>query len=217
MSKVLIITNPSYDRVTEYLNAWSEVAIDLARSAPGVIVLELNGKNANKISLEKAVEEYKPQLIIFNGHGNHDFITGFDQEILVRATENEQMLKGAIVHAMSCDAGKTLGPACIKIGGIAYIGYKEEFKLTHLDKTTKLDQLNDQVARLFLEPAFEFIVALLQGDSVEKAFQRSRKMCGDTLLDFVASPEASKYSKVAGGLYHNYKHQVCLGDVKATF
>jgi hypothetical protein len=114
MSRILVVTNPCDDRVTEYLDTWSEKAINLAKAQPDTFVYELRDKKANQAEFIKVVEEKQPRLILFNGHGNHDFITGFGQEILIRCGENEHYLKNAIIHAMSCNAGKTLGPACIK-------------------------------------------------------------------------------------------------------
>src|SRR5207302_611826 len=113
--------------------------------------------------------------------------TGFNQETLIRCGENEQLLKDAIVHAMSCNAGKTLGPQAIKIGSVAYIGYNEEFKLTHLDKRARGEQLKDDIARLFLEPAYEVIIALIEGNTVGEAYKRSRRMYADILTQLSTS------------------------------
>jgi hypothetical protein len=217
MSRILVVTNPCDDKVTEYLDTWSEKAISLAKTKPDTFVYELRGKKANQADFIKIVEEKQPRLILFNGHGNHDLITGFNQEVLIRCGENEGCLKNAIIHAMSCNAGKTLGPACIKIGSLAYIGYKEEFKLTHLNKNTKEEQLQDEVAKFFLEPAYEVIIALIEGSTVGEAYDRSRKMCGDNLTSLITSNSPSLNSSVASRLYYNYQHQICLGDGKVAF
>ncbi len=217
MSRILIVTNPCDDKVTEYLDTWSEKAINLAKAQPDTFVYELRGGKANREDFVKVIEEKQPQLILFNSHGNHDSITGFNQDVLVRCGENEHLLKDKIIHAMSCNAGKTLGPEAIKIGGVAYIGYKEEFKLTHLNKNTKAEQLRDEVAQFFLEPAYEAIIALVEGSTVEEAFNRSRKMCADNLTSLITSNSPSLNSSVASRLYHNYQHQVYLGNGAATF
>src|SRR5581483_8420715 len=120
MSRILVVTNPCDDKVTEYLDTWSEKAINLAKEQPDTFVYELRWEKANREDFVKVIEEKQPRLILFNGHGNHDFITGFNQDVLVRCGENEQLLKDKIVHAMSCNAGKTLGPEAIKIGSVAY-------------------------------------------------------------------------------------------------
>jgi hypothetical protein len=217
MSRILVVTNPSDDRVTEYLDSWSAKAIDLAKAQPDTFVFELRKEQANKAELVKLIEDKKPHLILFNGHGDHDFITGFDQEVLIKSGENEELLKNIIVHAMSCNAGKTLGPEAIKIGSVAYIGYKEEFKLTHLNKTTKAEQLADDVAKFFLEPAYEVIIALIEGNTVEQAYQRSRGIYADNLTSLMTSTHPDINPTIVSRLYHNYLHQVCLGNTASTF
>lgn len=217
MSRIMVVTNPSDDRVTEYLDSWSEKAVNLAKAHSDTFVFELRKENANRSEFVKLIEEKKPQLILFNGHGNHDFITGFNQDVLIRCGDNEYLLKDAIVHAMSCNAGKTLGPESIKIGTVAYIGYKEEFKLTHLNKQTKTEQLKDDVARLFLEPAYEVIIALIEGSAAEEAYKRSRSMYADILTSLLASDHPSLNPGAASHLYHNYQHQICLGNMASKF
>jgi len=217
MSRILLVTNPSDDAVTEYLDAWSEKAVDLAKGQPDTKVFELRRENVNKDKFIKLVEQENPQLILFNGHGDHNLITGFNQEVLIKCGADEQYLKNKILYALSCKAGKTLGPACIEIGSLAYIGYKEEFKLTHLNKTTKIEQQQDEMANLFLEPAYEALLALIEGNTVEKAFQRSQKMYADNLMSLMTSKIAGLNPGAASRLYHNYQNHICLGNQNVVF
>ena len=155
--------------------------------------------------------------MVFNGHGSDDCITGFGQEILIRCDENEHLLKGRLVHALACHSGKTLGPRCIQIGTLAYIGYKEAFKIAHLDRASKEEQFKDEVAQFFLQPAYEAVAALIEGSTAKEAYERSQKMGSDFLITLLASDSTEYNTTVASLLFHNLTHQVCLGDKQASF
>jgi len=216
MSRIILVTNPSDDKPTEYLDAWSEQFINLARNQKDTVVFELRRDQANKGKLTQLIENEKPQLVVFNGHGNDDSITGFGQEILIRCDENERLLREKIVHTLACHSGKTLGPRCIQIGTLAYIGYKEAFKFVHLNKMSKEEQVRDEMAQFFLRPAYEVVTALIEGSTVEEAYDRSQKLGSDFLITLLASESTAHNTTVASRLFHNLTHQVCLGNKHAS-
>jgi len=219
MSRIILVTNPADDNdaAIRYLDAWSELIIKTAKEQKDTLIFELKNEQANKQELTKIIQREKPQLVVFNGHGNDSCIMGFKQKILIRCDDNEHLLKEKIIHSMSCNSGKELGKKCIKIGTLSYIGYSEEFKLTYLNKQTKQEMLNDPVAKFFLRPAFEAILALIRGDTTGKAYKKSQKMYKENLLTLIASSLTEYNTKVASRLYHNLKYQVCLGDSQANF
>lgn len=217
MTRILLITNPSDDRPTQYLGAWSEKIVDLAKKQPDTKVFSLDKEMANKQQLSCVIEKEKPQLIIFNGHGDSNCITGFGQEILIKCGDNEAVLEDAIIHSLSCDSGALLGPASIKIGALAYIGYREKFKLIHLNQETNQERLDDNVANFFLSPAFEVVVALIEGASVGEAYARSQKIYAENLRALITSKNTDFNTTVASQVFHNMKYQICLGNNAATF
>jgi len=83
MTRIVVATNPADDLATEYLDAWHKRVVDFAKNQPNTEIFELNKEKANKEDLTKLIEEKKSQLIIFNGHGSHDSIFGFNQGVLV--------------------------------------------------------------------------------------------------------------------------------------
>ncbi len=217
MARILLITNPSDDVPTKYLGAWSEKIINLAKQQTDTVVFSLDRKEANKMQVAKIIEMEKPQLILFNGHGDSESITGFNQEVLIRCNENEYLLANKIVHSLSCDSGKNLGPQCIKIGTLAYIGYKEKFKLIHLNKSSQTEMLNDDIANFFLQPAYEAVVALIEGATAEEAYKRSQRIYRDNLSILITSKDTGYNTIVASQLYHNMVYQVRLGKSEAFF
>lgn len=217
MARILLITNPSDDRPTEYLGAWSERIVELAKKQPDTKIISLDRESANRKQLTYVVEKEKPQLIIFNGHGDNNCITGFGQEILVQCDDNVVLLKHKIIHSLSCNSGELLGPASIKIGALAYIGYREKFKLIHLNQETHQTRLEDSVANFFLAPAFEAVIALVEGSLTGEAYARSQKIYAENLRVLVTSKNTDYNTTVASQVYHNMIYQVCLGDNTTSF
>jgi len=218
MSRIIIATNPANDIVTQYLDAWQNEVVNLAKRQKDTFIFELNREETNKESLAELIKEKSPQLVIFNGHGSYDSVFGFDGGFLIKADENESVLIKTIVHSLTCSSGKILGPSCIKIGALSYIGYKEEFKIVYQnDKNTKIEMFEDEVARLFLGPAFEAIFSLIKGCSAQEAFANSQKKYSENLQYSILKNDPRYNIAVAPRLYHNLIHQVCLGDGASFF
>jgi hypothetical protein len=218
MSRIIVATNPSCDMATEYLDVWHTKAVNLAKEQADTYIFELNKEKTNKQELTELIIQKNPQLVILNGHGSYNSIVGFDGSFLVKSEENEDILAKRIVHSVACSAGKELGPCCIRIGSLAYIGYKENFRMLHkLNQNTKEEKNNDEIAELFLGAAFEAVFSLIKGLSVKDAFDNSQKMYLKNLQYTIAANNPFLNSAVAPHLYHDFIHQVCLGDGNACF
>jgi hypothetical protein len=217
MPRILLATSPADDTATQYLDVWTQKVIALARKQPDTEIFELCGSQANREEFTRLVQEHKPQLIILNGHGSKNLITGFNKEILVACDDNETLLKDTITHALSCDTGQELGPRAITIGTRSFIGYTELFQFYHLNRQTKEEQRQDAVAGFFLDPAYEVIIALIEGNDAQTAYERSQKMHKATLESLLTSKNTNYNTGLASSVYHNLTHQVCLGDPKASF
>ncbi len=217
MARILLVSNASHDVQTSYLDAWSANIFDYAKSQKDITFFELKGHKATKKELTELIEREKPNLIIFNGHGESDTIKGFNYEVLVKCDENEVLLKNKIVHAMACDAGRELGQKSIAIGTLAYIGYTQKFKLACEKILEKEDQLEDEYAGFILEPAFEAVLALIQGTTAKEAYDRSQKKSIQVLRILLTKTNPALNRDVASQLFHNLKHQVLLGDPTVRF
>ncbi len=216
MAKTLLVTNPSCDEATEYLDSWSVGIIEAAKKQKDTLVLELRKQDVSKENLTKLIDEHKPKLVLFHGHGGEAHIQGFEYNILIKCGDNEHLLKDKIIHSLACDSGKKLGPDCIRIGTMAYLGYKEEFKFAHLNKTGQQEQSQDVIAELFLNPAFETVRALITGRTAEQAHSQSQKMYLQNLSK-VLTNQSPQALNIAALIYHDLTHQVCLGDKAAYF
>jgi len=217
MSRILLITNAAHDTATDYLDAWSEKILETVKRQKDVAVFKLRGRDTTKKNVTKLIEIEKPRLVIFNGHGDENSITGYNFEILIRSDDNEILLDKKIIHAFACNAGKMLGPKCILIGSLTYIGYREKFKLTHLNKTTKDEKIIDPIATLFLDPAFSAIFALIEGKTTFEGYKISQRKYLENLKILLTSNSTDLNTTVAARLFHDFKYQVCLGSKGAIF
>src|SRR3989339_1998945 len=101
MNKAILITRPDHDLITTYLFQWSEYVINLANKK-NIKVLDLSGKRANEKMFTSYIVKNEPILVFFNGHGDEDVITGYNNEPLVAVNKNEKLLEKKIVYARSC-------------------------------------------------------------------------------------------------------------------
>ena len=144
----LLVTRPEYDPTTRYISCWAELIINLAKSK-GFMVLDLQRTKANRKELEGRIKKLHPELVFLNEHGNDESITGHDNEVLVGLEENHQVLGGRVTYALSCSAGKLLGPAIAKEEA-TFIGYSDKFVFMH-DFKYMSKPLQDPKAKPFME------------------------------------------------------------------
>lgn len=217
-TRVVVVTNPSHDDPTRYLNFWWRLTISsLKAQFIGFDVYELKNDKVTKENLTKLVEKKNPGLILFHGHGGGKKIFGFKENILVACDDNEHLLQNKIIHSLTCDSGRDLGQKCVRIGTKAFIGYKKEFKFAYLSEKTDTLRSRDVLAGIFFRPAFEVDRALLEGNSIERAYIRSQQVYKDNLQMLLTSNKPKVNTEYASFLYHDLINQVALGDRNATF
>jgi hypothetical protein len=205
MSSILI-TRPKHDGATRYLFYWAEKIIGLAKQK-GIKILDLKEKRANKKEFVSIMSKMKPLLIFLNGHGADDRVNGHNDEILIKAGENEDLLKNKIVYTLSCRSGNDLGPKSINAGTLSYVGYNDDFVfIWDEDKLTR--PLEDKTAELFLGPSNYVVESLLKGHTVDESYKRSQKL----FIDNIQKVLTSESSYLAPYLLWDARHQVCLGD-----
>ena len=77
MKKCFLLTRPDHDLITKYLFYWSRLVIKEAKNV-GFKVLDIRGKKATRKNFLTYLKKYQPQLILFNGHGADDLVTGYE-------------------------------------------------------------------------------------------------------------------------------------------
>lgn len=206
MPHAIAITRPFYDDTTSYLHRWNLDVVKYARTTSSSVV-DLDQKRASRKELESVVRKLNPEIIILNGHGTGDSILGQDNEVLIKVGENEYILKNSVVFSLSCSSAKVLGPASIKVGAKAYIGYKEDFIFVYTDGySTRAEQ--DPLAKLFLEPTNKIAMSLVSGNSPKDSHQRGLNAFLKNLQQVLLSESSEGY--IARFLLWDLTNQTCL-------
>ncbi|HEU4966995.1 MAG TPA: hypothetical protein VFT53_05995 [Candidatus Saccharimonadales bacterium] len=211
--EVVLVTNPSYDVVTRHFSHWVGRVLKHMKTLKGVHVVELPGKKAHPRNLRKSIAKHAPDMVFFNGHGNHSEVVGHNGVVLVACHDaSHTQLKGTIVHCLACQSGKTLGQELIKIGALAFIGYQEDFKFFYTKDDPKT-QGHDDIAALFLEPAHLPMIALVSGKKAGHAYNEARRLYKKNFLTAYAN---NMDSDVLGALADDLRHMVIHGDHEAS-
>jgi len=210
MSNVFLITRPNYDQGTNYLFLWTKSILGFSKKR-GWVVLNLSDKKANRKSFLSYIKKQNPKFIFFNGHGSATTINGHNGEMLVETGKDKIILKGKIIYARCCEAAKVFGRQCIKEGVLAFIGYKEKYLLGY-SKRKVLKPLNDEVAKLFMEPSNLIALSILKGNSVEHAFIKSQKQMSKNLSFMMSTKATYEQRNAVQYLHSNKMNQVLLGD-----
>ena len=215
MQKGLIITCPEHDDATAYLTYFSEDIIDEAEKKPlrskKVSYNELNIGDFSKI-LTKL--DYK--LVVLNGHGSHDSIFGYKQNVIIQLGKNDYLLKERLVYARSCDAGAELGPECMehtKEG--CFIGYNLPF-VFYMDSKWTTKPNNDRIARLFIEPSNLVPISIIKGHSAVESHNNAKKQMLKTMNKLIKEGKKEQETPFyLEALWNNYLGQVIYGNMEA--
>lgn len=206
----MLVTRPNHDLTTTYLFFWSELLIKQAKIG-NEPVIDLAGKKANIKEFTSVIKKKHPGLIVINGHGNDDIVTGYDNEPLIQAGKNQTLLKNAVVFARSCRSAKILGPVSVDSGCIAYIGYDDDFVFV-TEKGKLSSPLEDKTAQLFLEPSNHVVISLLKKQTPQDANNRSKKLFKQNIQKLTTSAATKEDKQLIPYLVWDYIHQVCLEE-----
>ena len=154
-------------------------------------------------------------MIVFNGHGTENSIKGYKDEVIVATELNENLLKGRIVYARSCNAASSLGKsATIGTTNGCFIGYIVPFKFW-ANSLYAHSPLKDNLARIFLEPSNLIPIALIKGHTTKEASQSSKRQILKNIKKILRNKN-NESSFIAEDLWNNYVGQVLLGNASAT-
>jgi len=186
---MLIFLRPEYDGPTRYTARWAKSLVLLANKK-GFSTTDLSSKRANRKTIESFLKKRDISFVMFNGHGGFDKVYGQDNEVLISANDNEHLLKSAIIYSLTCNSAKILGPASVKAGALAYIGYKDNFWFTY--KKEKITRpLKDKRAQPFFVAAHDIVIALFKNHTIDYAVQKSKEKFNDFSKKMMTS-EASQ-------------------------
>lgn len=194
-----------------YISAWAEEVIAFAK-VKSIEVVDLVKDKAKREEFEGRIKKLSPRLIFLNGHGDHDSIAGQDNDVLIKAGDNHDLLAGKITYALSCNSGETLGPKVAENKNTSYVGYKDDFIFV-ADGRYIAKPLDDSRAKPFMESSNQVMMSILKGHSTEEAARRSKNLFREHYLKLSSSMAGVDSLQAAQFLWWNMRNQVCLGDM----
>lgn len=209
----ILITQPNFDKTTQYISAWSEEVEEFSIKR-GNKTLILKGKRANRSEFESVMKKTVPQLIMLNGHGNDREVAGQDNEVLLDSESVENIIKGKIIYALSCSAAKVLGQDCIEKGTISFFGYNEEYIFLHSHIKVSRPR-EDKRAALFFKPSNQIPISLIKGNTTQESYKDSKNTLKRTIIDLLNSETTNEERVCLPYLVWNYQHLTLLGNEKA--
>jgi len=217
MAKNFLITRPNHDITTSYLHDFSKETVKTAKATMDIHVTNLEGSNANRKKLEKALTKENPGLIFLNGHGDRRRVAGYQDEIILDG-KNVELTKEKIVYALSCDSLEDLGQTAVEKGAKAYVGYKARFMLVR-DPSREGAPNKDKNALPFKRACSALITSLVFGNSIEKAIELTRKEYRHSIRSYGTAKD-DPYGDtplIRFALAWNLEFLDMHGDPKATF
>lgn len=166
--------------------------------------IHLEGERARQRHFCGLLSRGYVDIVLINGHGSDSMITGHNQEVLIDS-KNVGLLRGKMVHALSCKTAKTLGGLAMTVGARGYVGYDENFVL--MMRRDGLSQpLKDDLAKLFLEPAFTAPRGLLNGKLPSEAASLARNAYRRSIAEALNSDVQSDREQCIPWLWHDLIH-----------
>jgi hypothetical protein len=210
MTKSILVTRPDHEIVTKYCSVWSEDVVTLAKSK-AMDVYDLKGKKAVRKEFESYIRSQMPSLIFLNGHGNGQLVTGQNDEPLL---DDSAPVNDSILYARSCDAAQELGPALVRRGARAFIGYQRKFTLFY-DPAFVTKPHKDPMARRFMESSNLVVSTLIKDHTADEADQRAKDAMLRHLKAMLSSEATFEERYAAPAMWNNMAVQVVLGNGNA--
>lgn len=127
-SSSILAIESSWDSATKTLFAYREKHLYTRLKKTGWDLTILSGKMARRVFFEAEAAKDGIRLIIGMGHGDYDHFTGHLGEVVLEVGKYDAaIVRGRIIHLLSCRTAGKLGPDLIASGATAFFGYSGAF------------------------------------------------------------------------------------------
>jgi hypothetical protein len=206
----VLFFRPDTDQAMTYAKYWVGIPIQKAIDL-GYTVLDMVDSDATKEKLEELMKNEKIDLAFMAGHGNSNTFTGYQQEIVMQACQNDQIMSGTISHFLSCSVGQQLLPSMISKTAISTIGYQVDFQFM-IDTSVPIEQ--DQFAEPFKDVTVAIINSILDGKPLKEVWDTGIAKCEEWIAKLWNKTETD-WAEVISCLEHNRDGMIALGDKEA--
>ncbi len=201
---LLLLTRPRYDTPTHYLFYWAGLLIDEAKKK-GVKVIDLDKNKAKQKKLHSYLAKQPVDIVILNGHGNQESVSG-QGEIILSTGNGTKLLRGKIIFVRACDSGAILGKEIMTMGAKGFIGYIQPF-IFPINKDYFNRPLKDHLAAPVLDCSNQVGLSLIKGKSTAEANKDSLNKYAETIDQYSSS--AATNSFLLPILFWNMTNQIC--------
>lgn len=204
----LLFVRPDWgDLAMQYAAHWLGQGVKEAISR-GFDVIDLYGADATKEKIFETIQAEHPEVVVLGGHGNPSTFTAQEEEVVLRACENDQVMSGAISHFLSCSVGQLLLPSIIEKTGIWTIGYQVDFEFM-VDTTKPVE--SDPYAEPFMDVTVTIIRKMLDGAKLKEVWDAGIAKCDEWISKLWDRPETD-WAEVISCLQHDRDGMIALGD-----
>jgi hypothetical protein len=209
MTTVLFF-RPDADQAMQYASSWLGAAIDEATKR-GYNVVDLVNEACTFETLKATLQSEQIALAFMGGHGNATLFTGWQQQIVLEACTNDEVMTGTISHFLSCSVGQMLLPSMISKKAVSTIGYQVDFQFM-IDVTKPVE--SDPLAEPFKDLTVTIIKNILDGKSLKDVWQAGIDKCNEWIAKVSGRPETD-WAEVISCLMHDRDGLIALGDKEA--
>jgi hypothetical protein len=209
MGKVLFFRSNG-DFAMQYASHWLGVGVEEAAKR-GYQVIDLIQEATTFAVLKETIESEDVTVAFLGGHGASNVFTGYEQQVVLRACENDQVMVDTISHFLSCSVGQELLPSIIEKGGVFTVGYQEDFQFM---VNTEYDIKDDPYAEPFKDVTVAIINAILDGKKLKEVWDAGIAKCDEWIAKLWDRPELD-WAEVISTLEHDRNAMIGLGDNEA--
>jgi len=155
----------NYEEVTAAACKFRNEHVYPALAARGFTLEKLQGPLARRFYIAPAAARVEVDYITGVGHGLYDTFTGHQGDVVFRVGEFQKAeVSRKIVHLLSCQTARELGPDFVREGCAAFFGYDENFTF-HFD-----------FAEIFFECDAEIDLAFAEGLTAKQVVARVKRL-----------------------------------------
>jgi hypothetical protein len=206
----VLFFRPNKDFAMQYASQWLGLGVDEARKR-GYNVIDMINEACTFETLQQIMQAEKVDIAFMGGHGNATTFTGYEQQIVFQACQNDQLMSGTISHFLSCSVGQELLPSIISKKGVWTVGYQVDFQFM---VNTNYAIESDPYAEPFRDVTVTIIKKILDGGKLKEAWQAGIDKCNEWIAKLWNRPEAD-WAEVIASLEHDRDGLIGLGSEEA--
>ncbi len=218
MKKHILITRPLHDTATHYLHFISGELMKEIGTVGECVIIDLDEEKVTRKEFEKVLDKVNPRLVILNGHGSYDSVSGQNEVILDK--ENVAKLKSKIVYAVVCDSASELGEFAVNVGKAeAYVGYESNFMII-IDPQTTTTPTKDKNFKPFKELHKTFILSVISGLTVSQSVKKTKEHIRQLIREYGVRGIKDRFGDAPLIRFALYWDLTCLkayGNLNAAF